>query len=222
MYYTLVCSLPRLVYFEQAELLPISGERLHLRLSMLTPEDLSEFVAAQDFVSWHKLALQATTSEIGEKFLQLQKSCKNSVLCDYVEFIMQLKTVLAALRLRLAGKQISLEEARYFKLQRWLLNNWDDANFKLERVVPWVVPLAEYVQKDDAVNAEKLLMHTAWQQLARINDLSMFGFEAVFSFMFRWDIVRTWLSFKSDAAATSFHTLIEEIINEKEKTNSGN
>jgi len=50
-----------------------------------------------------------------------------------------------------------------------------------------------------------------WQRLSRISDARPFGFEQVFAFVFRWDLVQRWISWDADAAKTRFQQLITEV-----------
>jgi hypothetical protein len=51
-----------------------------------------------------------------------------------------------------------------------------------------------------------------WQRLSRIAESDPFGFEAVFAFVFKWDILRAWLARDPAAAKTRFQELIKEVI----------
>ena len=60
-------------------------------------------------------------------------------------------------------------------------------------------------------------MQVTWDRLARIGEQSPFGFEPVFSFVFRWDILQRWLSYDAEAGKARFQELISEVTREHQQ-----
>jgi hypothetical protein len=56
-------------------------------------------------------------------------------------------------------------------------------------------------------------MNIIWQRLSLIAESNRFGFEAVFAFVFKWDILQAWLARDAAKATGRFQELIKEVKN---------
>ena len=54
-------------------------------------------------------------------------------------------------------------------------------------------------------------MDVAWRRLDRHAEQNTFGFEAVFSYFFKWDILRAWLACDAEKGKTRFRDLIDQV-----------
>ena len=61
---------------------------------------------------------------------------------------------------------------------------------------------------------DSLMMNIIWQRLSRIAESNRFGFEAVFAFVFKWDILQAWLARDASKAKSRFQELIKEVKND--------
>ena len=50
--------------------------------------------------------------------------------------------------------------------------------------------------------------------ISRIAESNSFGFEAVFAFVFKWDILQAWLARDAEKAKSRFQELIKEVKND--------
>jgi hypothetical protein len=94
------------------------------------------------------------------------------------------------------------------------VSNWDDPDFKLASAYPWIPKARSYLDANDACGLDSLLMGVIWERLTRIAESNRFGFEAVFAFVFKWDILQAWLARDAVKAKGRFQELIKEVKND--------
>jgi len=217
-YYSLIASLPRLEHFERAEFLPITWQQLESRLRSLTPEHLHQIEAASSIMLWHRQPRGHTTRQLAERYSRALAEISDPCLKDFAEYRMGLRSVVIALRMRRRGESPDPDEP--WSVGRWTMPiaaHWDDADFGLGAVFPWIDQARGYIEASNAMGLERLLLDAIWQPLSAIEGLSPFGFERVIAFVFKWDIVKRWLSYDADIATERFQSLITEVIRDHEQ-----
>ncbi|MGZ8160080.1 MAG: DUF2764 family protein [Methylobacter sp.] len=216
-YILLATSLPYLPPFEKAERSPLSRLRLEQRLHNLSSEDAKQLAIAESLVSWRmSLAKPKTDKEMGARIRSARQAISQPALREFVEFRIDQQTVLAGLRQRYAGFGSSAFE-QLNRASRWtdvIASHWDDPDFKLAAAYPWIPEARSYLEANDACGLDRLLMNIIWQRLGRIADSNRFGFEAVFAFVFKWDILQAWLARNAGAAKSRFQEMIKEVKND--------
>jgi len=216
-YITLVASLPYLPPFEKAERSPITRLRLEQRLHILEPEDARQLASAEALVSWRmSLAKPKTDKEMVLHIRAARQEISQPALREFVEFRIDQQTILAALRQRkVVFESPFLEQVS--GASRWgevIASHWDDPDFKLATVYPWIPEARSYLEANDACGLDRLSMGIIWQRLSRIAESNRFGFEAVFAFVFKWDILQAWLARDAGKAKSRFQELIKEVKND--------
>lgn len=217
-YYTLVASLPHLVHFERAERLAINVSRLEQRLSMLEPAHARQLAGAQALIMWQRQPRARTTEQIARQYRDTLAATPDQALAAFIAFRMDQRTAIAALRLRQLGEPApahpqALGAGPHCAL---MLAHWDRDDLGLQGIYPWITRARAYVADSRAVDLERLVMDVVWRRLTRIGDASPFGFEGVFSYVFKWDITSRWLSHDPVAATTRFTELVTEAISEQQ------
>jgi len=211
-YYALLASLPPLPHFAAASRLPISELRLRQRRLMLQPRDDQELEAAMDLVRWRRQAPERHDARVAALYNSFMISCRSEELRDFVEYRAGLRAILAALR-----RQRRDEDAA--ENVQWGFGRWNtllrarqhQADFGLAALYPWIAEARMLLESGDALALEKLLMHAVWSRLQGLSDAYPFRFEAVFSYMFRWDILARWVGFDAEGARASFAQLLTEV-----------
>ncbi len=213
-YYTVVASLPHLPYFANAERLPLSRLRLEQRLRMLDADESGQIFQAELLVGWRlPLGKFRSSGNIAAHYKTALQIIDQPVLREFVEYRLDMQTVIAALRIRQAG----LDPQQYpgtWGIGRWVKHieaHWDAADFHLRTVYPWLPDAANYLATANAIALDRLLMETVWRKLSRVGDVNPFGFGAITAFVFKWDILQAWLLRDANAAKQRFQILIEEI-----------
>ena len=210
-YYQLVASLPALPSFRQARLLPLSRRRLEGRLALLHEHDLAEFVGAERLVGWHRQPIGRTTEQVAAMYEEVMSTPRNRALKNMVDFRMNMRTVMVALRLKRHGKSAPSGRWGVGPYVRMIESRWSEAEFGLSAVFPWIAEARAFLDQGDAMGLEGLLMDRSWRRLSQIAESQPFGFEQVFAYAFKWDILRRWLSYDAEQARESFDKLISEV-----------
>lgn len=210
-YFQLVASLPALPHFRRTKLLPISRRRLEERLKLLHPEDLVELTRAEDLVSWHRQPVSRTTAQIVGMYDELMVTTRNRALRSTVDFRMSMRTVIVALRLKRLGRSAPSGRWGVGRYTRMIESRWADPEFGLAAVFPWIPRARAFLEQGDAVALESLVMDQSWRMLGQVAERHPFGFEQVFAFVFKWDILHRWLSYDAEMARQRFEELILEV-----------
>ena len=217
-YYGLVGSLPWLPHFEAAEFVPITEMQVASRLSALSDAHRRELDAAASLLLWPRQPRERPAEFLLERYAQVVTQIETPALREYVEYRMGQRTVVVALRMRRQGQSPRAGEA--WGVGRWarkIAAHWDDTDFRMGAVYPWIDRARNLLDETDALGLERLQLDAVWQQLTRIESMSPFGFERVFAFVFKWDIVRRWLTYDANLAKDRFQSLITEVIRDHEQ-----
>ena len=214
MYYDLITSLPLLPHFEHAEHLPVTPLRLKQRLRLLAPPHADQLDRAQSLVRWRpdRLLGRSDVALVAE-YSALKGLPLALPLREYVAFRMDQQTLLAALRRKRQG--LGLPDGGVpWGVGPWVdyvREHWDEPDFHLAHLYPWLPQARDLSEAGDARGLERLLMDVAWRWLSRCAERNMFGFEAVFSYVFKWDILQAWLVCDADRGKTRFTDLIDKV-----------
>jgi len=215
-YYMLISSLPHLDHFERAARVPINREKLERRLLNLRAEHAEQLASAQRLVEWRQQPMGRTERETVEMYKAVLGTLTDPGLRAFVQFRMDQRTVMAALRRRLRGDAAPSVGEPWGTPPRadWLRARWEQPDFGLSGHYRWITEAARLLEARAALDLERLLMNVVWQHLARVADKRPFGFEAVFAFAFKWDILSRWLSYQAEAAVERFQELVTEGLRE--------
>lgn len=216
-YIGLVASLPYLPPFEKAERVPISRLRLEQRLHILNADHAQQLANAEALINWRmSLTKPKNDALMVSRYRVLLASTTHPALRDFIVFRIDQQTVLAALRQRKAGVDVSVFEqtAHASRWTRFIAQHWDDADFKLTFMYPWIPEARKLLNNNDARGLDRLLMTVIWQRLGHISDTNTFGFEAIFAFVFKWDLLQAWFARDPITAKSRFQALIKEVKND--------
>jgi len=217
LYITLVASLPYLPPFEKAERSQITRLRLDQRLNTLKSSDAQQLAKAEAVVSWRMSpARPKTDKEMVLRSRAAMQEISQPALREFIEFRIDQQTILVGLRLRNAVFESSFLEQVSGASRRAgkIASHWDDPDFKLAAVYPWIPEARSYLEANDACGLDRLMMRIIWQRLSCIAESNRFGFEAVFAFVFKWDILQAWLARDAVKAKSRFQELIKEVKND--------
>ncbi len=214
MYYDLVASLPRLPFFQHADRLPITPLRLAQRLRLLSPEHAAQLDYVRPLVSWRPQRFDIQTDEALRQYSEkIAEIPLKRELREYVTSRLAQQWLVAALRYRQNGMKFPAS------LQGWgtglnvqrVQAHWDEPGFGLGHVHRWLPAAANCLSTHDLLGLERLLIELNWGWLIRYAEQDMFGFPAVFSYVFRWDLLQSWLQNNPVAAKARFTELVDEV-----------
>ena len=218
-YYTLWASLPQLPDFTIADRLPINRQRLDARLNLLDKDDHEQLYVAAPLLAWDREAVARVDDQVARQYEAARARLSNPVLRAFVDGQLENRTVLAALRRRRLGQHSPRARSSRWGVGtrvRWIAQNWDDPNFKLDAPLRWVAEARDCLESGNAVDLQRLTLELAWRELGRITEQHAFRFEAIFAYAFKWGILHRWLTYDAEAAAERFRGLVAEGIGKQE------
>jgi hypothetical protein len=214
-YVQLMASLPALGPMLAAKAPPINRVRLLARLrQLLRPEHLEEIRAAAGILSWHLQPLPATDAAFVNKARKVIPTLRSETVRRLAQDVIELRTVIAALRRRHAGKDAppAGEIWGYGRYVDRIRANWREPGFGVEHSFKWVLPAKEKLDQGDAAGLERLMLEATWRQAERLMGTHDFDFEAVALYVVRWTVLDRWTRFDAEAAAARFDALIAQAL----------
>jgi hypothetical protein len=212
MYYDLIASLPYLPHFERADRLPVTRLRLEQRLRLLRPGHAGQLAAAEALVRWRPDSLLGRNdAAFVAQYARLKGESLDARLRDYVEFRMEQQTIVAALRRKQVGFGLPEESWGVAPRVQSIRRCWDQPDFRLAAVHPWLPQARELLGAGDARGLERLLMGVAWRRLDQCAEQGMFAFAAVFAYVFKWDMLQAWLACDADQGKSRFRDLVDKV-----------
>lgn len=209
----LVASLPVLPRIGQAERLPINEARLESRLRMLRPEDATIVDRLRKFVQWQNQSSDLGDAGVSQTYRELIERNRHPAVRRTIEFRMNIRTVMAALRRRKRGETEPPEDPSWGTgpWVRHISANWSHPDFKLGAVFPWLPRARELFEKGEVLKLEELLMNLVWDELDRNAFGRHFELDAIVAFLFKWDILRRWLSYREEEALAQFQAITSHL-----------
>ncbi len=212
-YYTLLASLPPLPRFERAQRLPISRERLQQRLRMLTPSDARFLERFAPFLTWEKDVPNLTDRDMVIQFNKLAETMPASALKPLIDFPVDQRTIMVALRRRHRGFDPPTPEKLWGlgRYVRHIERNWENPHFRLAAVYPWVPQAQVYLEAGEVLALDRLLKNVLWDHLDRTVPPYDFGLSTVICYRMKWDMLAQWLNHDPEKAGERFEELVKEI-----------
>jgi len=214
-YYMLMASLPALPRFDQSERLPINRERLVSRQSLLTPEDHLLVMCAGKFMGWFPELGEGSNAEVIACYERLMRIVSRRKLWFLFELPVNLMTIMVALRRRHRGNGVPSEGEAWGMgpLVGHIRRHWDDYDFKLGSVYPWILQIRTYLKKEMPLELERFVLDLVWDRFSLPLPGGPFGIEALIAYLFKWSILQRWLSQDKEGARQRFGELVAEVSN---------
>ncbi|GGB99635.1 hypothetical protein GCM10011352_27290 [Marinobacterium zhoushanense] len=204
-YYTLVPALPTLAPLAKLQELPCSTLKLEQRLNMLSEADRDQLARALHLCQRERIG-DETLSDADEIALwhseleAIADPALSAVIADYLES----RTLVAALRYRLAGQQDGAS-FKGFGPCVWLIRrDWQLPLFGLERRFPWLIQARDALESGQSRALELLLLERFWSRLWRMEQERAFSFAAVAAYRLRWALAEYRLRWSAEQAQEYF------------------
>ncbi len=210
-YYTILTSLPHIDSLFNSRITPISRFQLDKRLSMLTAEDQRKLVAIENLLHWDHMG-----DDIDEHALILQAdrvraSLNSQPLSNLINWRLDLRTIMAALRRKRAGLPAPTEARWSFGTRyEYIRNHWSSSTLGLASAFPWVTKANEFLRNGECVALEKLILQATWDHLNQVSMKHTTDFTAVVVYVLRWNLVARWTAYDTEKARVRFRTLVEK------------
>ena len=214
LYITLMSSLPYHGDLFGARQTPLSRFQLNKRLAWLRPDHAETLRSMEDIMRWRRLELGMSDAEYLERADRVVDSLDVPLLEAVVRNRLEARTLIAALRMRRAGRPAPGPGQRW-GYGRWLgviARHWSEADFGLGRVYPWVAEASRKLEKGDVLGVDRLFMNHSWEEMSRLGAGHYFDFEAVAIYVLRWDLIDRWVQYDADAAGTRIVELANECL----------
>jgi hypothetical protein len=215
-YFTLLASLPHLPRFDRVTRLPITRERLDVRLAWLRPEDAHSVRQAEQFLEWQRQPVERSDAQVLAEYDGLIAQVRRPALRRMIEFRFGLRVVMSALRRRRAGGSAPTPGERWAPAE-WsahIVRNWHEPDFRLAARCRWLPPARALLEQGDALELERLLMGLVWEHLGEVGRGHYFDLDALLVYLFRWDILDRWLRAQPAAAAARIDRLVAQALGE--------
>lgn len=211
-YITLISSLPSSERLFVAKQPPLSRLRLNRRLSALSAKDADMLARIETLLSWSAYDRQSDLPGLTRRAKALLADLEHPTLRDVVRERMDLRTAVAALRMRHKGAPAPTAP---WGVSRWMpqiMRNWSDPAFGLSTAMPWLPEAAHLLENGDTLALQRHLLDTSFRQLQRHAAKHHFDFEAVVLYVLKWNIFDRWAKADSAAAARRFAELSEDAL----------
>ncbi|HEU4616785.1 MAG TPA: DUF2764 family protein [Gammaproteobacteria bacterium] len=211
-YYMLVASLPALPPRVDGRV-PITPERLEMRLRMLHPDDAEEISRMYAVLGWSQQFDEADDAAVVHRYGELMQRIRNPLARELLEYVFDVRMIAVALRARRLGLgPPSAGVGRWFEHVR---RNFKDPDFKL-RVPFFSIPEVDrMLAEGDLLELyRRYVLGATWEYLRKRADDYYFSFEAVVIYVARWNRMRMWQQLDAERGRARFEGLVEEALGE--------
>ncbi|WP_037307708.1 hypothetical protein [Ruegeria halocynthiae] len=209
-YIALISSLPGSERLFVAKQPPLSRLRLDRRLTALTPEDAHVLKVLEHALNWSDYGMDVTDAQAIHRCKQALGDIPQPTLRKLLMERMDLRTAVAALRLRKRGGNPPAASYGIGRGSRHIPANWTDPGFRLKGAMPWIKEAQQLLGADDPLGLERLLLSVSHKQLKRHAARHLFDFEAVAIYVLIWNIFDRWAQSNAQDAATRFEHLAQQ------------
>jgi hypothetical protein len=211
-YATLICAMPHHGSLFRSTRPPLSRIRLQHFLDMLDETDKADYNIVASLLDWSRQRRERGDDVLLAHARRQIPQLANDMARDLVEWRLAMRTVMAALRRRARGER-QPPGRRDWGYGRWVPSierNWQDPDFGLLRVYPWLPEARALLQSGQSQELERLLMQQTWHDLNCRSEGHEFDFEAVLIYIQRWDMVARWASYRDLQASTRFEYMVRD------------
>ncbi|KTD43632.1 DUF2764 family protein [Legionella parisiensis] len=215
-YYSVVCSLPRLKGTFQIQETPISRLQLEKRLKLLPLDKYKLALTVEDLVWTSWFIPKKPLRDLRNTYQNILKN-ESHFIIDLTLWFFDLRSILAALRLRDEKKGLP-DRSNDDWITRWdykLVNHWNELDFGLKAVYPWLPKIATDIAKKDTIAVEKFLLTSMWKYLSISETGHYFDFEAIIIYLLKWNIVHYWAGFNERDALNHINDLSQSLLNKQ-------
>ncbi len=209
-YIALISSLPGSERLFVAKQPPLSRLRLDRRLSALKPEDARVLKVLERALNWSDYDMDVTDAQAIERCKEALRDIPQPTLRKVFIERMDLRTAIAALRLRKQGGNPPTGAYGTGRWSRHIPANWSDPTFKLDGPMPWIKEAKQLLDGEDPLGLERLLLSVSQKQLKRHAARHYFDFEAVAIYVLTWNIFDRWAQSNAQDAAKRFEHLAQQ------------
>ena len=191
---------------------PISRLHLERRLTLLNDADRQQLSAIESILHWARISTDNDDQTIAVATEQVIQSLAKPLLRDVITWRMEIRTIMAAIRMRKLGMDAPAknEPWGYGQVVPFVRKNWVVDDFSLSHRFAWINQANTLFTTEQSVELEKLLLNLSWEYYASIGHGHYFDFEAVVIYVLRWNIVNRWVQCNEQEAMQQFELLVKK------------
>src|SRR5260221_5954312 len=209
-YIMLMASLPPLGDLFGQYQTPLTEIQLRHRLRFLTDQDSKTLLQIEQLVRRSKQPAEWTDAQIVGSTKALLDHLRSNTLKQAVEFVVNLRTIVAALRRRKLGENSPPKQTDwgYSPWMQRIERHWTEPDFGLGLTVHWLPEARRLWDNDDSVELERLILVESWKQFGRLSNGHYFDFAAVVFYVLRWGLINPAVASVPSTAQKHFNLLI--------------
>jgi hypothetical protein len=210
-YIMLMASLPPLGDLFGQQQTPLTEVQLQHRLKFLTDQDSKTLSKIEQLVRRSKQPAEWTDAQIVRSTKALLDHLRSNTLKQAVEFVVNLRTIVAALRRRKLGEN-SPPKRSDWGYSPWIqrIERGTEPDFGLGLTVHWLPEARRLWDNDDSVELERLILVESWKQFSRLSNGHYFDFPAVVLYVLRWSLINRRVNYDRENAQKRFNSLIDD------------
>lgn len=211
-YIILMSSLPPLGDLFGQQQTPLTEIQLRHRLRFLTDQDSKILSQIEQLVRRSKQPAEWTDGQIVQSTKALLPQLKSGTLKQAVEFVINLRTIVAALRRRRLGQNSPPAQSDwgYSPWIKRIERHWTEPDFGLGLAVPWLPEARRLWDEDDSVELERVILVESWKKFSRLSNGHYFDFPAVVLYVLRWSLINRRVNYDREIAQKRFNSLIDD------------
>lgn len=208
-YIEVLCSLPYLADPFVHRRPPISRVQLTKRLDMLDFADRALVRELAEVFYWGSIPFDASDAALVDRAERLIETVPYPDLREWLQWRMDLRTIIAAMRRRRRGEQAPVGQRWGFgRYARHLERNWNQPNFRLEERFTWLPDARSLLEAGESYELERLLLSVAWHYYSNQMPQHPYSVSDVWLYLMRWDLVERWCSYNAERARQRFSELV--------------
>lgn len=190
---------------------PLTEIQLRHRLRFLTDQDSKTLSQIEQLVRRSKQPAEWTDAQFVKSAKALLAQLRSRTLKQAVEFVINLRTIVTALRRRRLGQNSPPQsDWGYSPWIKRIERHWAEPDFGLGTVVPWVSEARRLWENDDSVELERLILAESWKHFGRLSNGHYFDFAAVVLYVLRWSLINRRVNYDPETAQKTFNSLIDD------------
>ncbi len=215
----LMASLPPLGDLFGQQQTPLTDIQLRRRLRFLTEQDSKTLSEIEQLVRRSRQPADWTDAQIVRSTKALLAHLKSRTLKQAVEFVISLRTIVAALRRRKLGQKSPPlhSDWGYSPWIKRIESHWTEPDFGLGSAVPWLPEARRLWDEDDSVELERLILVESWKRFTRLSEGHYFDFPAVVLYVLRLSLINRRVNYDRDIALKRFNAFIDDGIGDFKK-----
>ena len=178
---------------------------------MLSEKDAILLNQISSLIAWQQQPMERTDAQFIAEAKRFFEEVRNPTLREIVEYRLNVRTIVAALRRRHRGESNS-PIGQPWGVGRWvnyIERHWSEPGFHLEVMFPWVLEANHLLNNNDSVALERLQFEVNWKMLERVGAGHYFDFEGVVIYLMRWSLVDRWTRYQGEVAVERFQKLVD-------------